>query len=190
MRPLALILLAALTAAPGAAFAQQQVSQGQLWGRLDISGVAPAACVLSPPKTMSSANASIARMGSGAQVTITQAVNESTLQSLPASIQLDFPLICNGPNRLIVTTKRGGLSLDGGGPPAEGLSNHIDYTIQANWAGRSNSGSSNSKQGVEIDADGGAGVVTLNIQIPGGGGSRLVYGAYSDTLTLDIQPAT
>ena len=185
-----LLVLAALTLAPAAAFAQQPPNTA-VQSRLDLLGVAPAACVLNGPSSSNSTNATVNDAGSRTtQVTITNLVDASSLAAQAATVNLAFPLICNGPHTLTVTTANGGLTLEGGAPSAPGFTDHVDYVMQAAWAGQTQQVSTGSSRTLLINAgDSAAGVVSLSIQIPGGG-RRLIAGAYSDTLTLDVQPAT
>jgi hypothetical protein len=185
----ALLIASALSIAP-AAFAQQ-ASGTAVQSRLDLLGQAPAACTLSGPTSSGDVNATVSDSGSRTtSVNITSLVDANTLAAQAATVNLAFPLICNSPHTLTVTTTNGGLTLEGGAPSAPGFTDHVDYVIQTNWAGQTAQGSTSGARTYSIStADGAAGVVSLSIQIPGGG-SRLIAGVYSDTLTLDVQPAT
>ena len=185
-----LFVVTALMLAPAAAFAQQAPNTA-VQSRLDLDGVAPAACVLNGPSSSNSVNATVNDAGSRTtQVTITNLVDTSSLAAQAATVNLAFPLICNGPHTVTLTTANGGLTLEGGAPSAPGFTDHVDYVMEATWAGKVSSVSTGSARTLQIStSDGAAGVVSLSIQIPGGG-NRLIAGTYSDTLTLDVQPAT
>ncbi|HEY3811690.1 MAG TPA: hypothetical protein VGL66_00570 [Caulobacteraceae bacterium] len=186
----ALLIASTLALAPAAALAQQ-ASNTAVQSRLDLLGQAPAACVLNGPSSTGNVNATVSDAGSRTTaVNITNLVDTSTLAAQATTVNLAFPLICNGPHTLTVTTSNGGLTLEGGAPSAAGFTDHVDYVIQTNWAGQTASGSTGGAKTYSIStADGAAGVVSLSIQIRGGG-DRLIAGIYSDTLTLDVQPAT
>ncbi|HWE48085.1 MAG TPA: hypothetical protein VG407_18860 [Caulobacteraceae bacterium] len=185
-----LFVATAISLASTAAFAQQSPNT-PVQSRLDLFGVAPAACVLNGPSSSNSVNATVNDAGSRTtQVTITNLVDTNSLAAQAATVNLAFPLICNGPHKLTLTTTNGGLTLEGGAPSAPGFTDHVDYVMQAAWAGQTSQVSTGSARSLQISAgDGAAGVVSLSIQIPGGG-NRLIAGSYSDTLTLDVQPAT
>lgn len=192
MKPfLSLLAAVAVPAAALPAVALAQQAPDRLSGRIDLVGEAPNACVLSAPNSSASANAVLQQTGGRTtQVTFTTLVDPATLQAVDATINLDFPLVCNGAHRLTVTTARSGLRLESPAPPAQGFSDVVNYEVEAAWAGQTNRGLSSSTTPVEIDSsDGAAGVVSLNIQIRGGG-DRLIAGPYSDTLILELQPAT
>jgi hypothetical protein len=190
MRRAVLILLAA--ALPGVGFAQS-LSDDRLapQSRVDLVGEAPSACVLAPPTAGASANAVLQQTGDrSSEVRITRLVDPQTLQPQAASISLAFPLVCNAAHRLIVRTARGGLTLDTPAPAASGFRDHVSYTVAADWAGMSAEGASDSKRPVDIRLnDGAAGVVSVNIQIRGGG-EPLVAGPYSDSVIVELQPAS
>jgi hypothetical protein len=191
MKTPAIILAAAIALAPAAALAQTQANTGEVRTRLDLAGDAPAACVLSQPSASNNTNASVDDTGAhSTEVIISQLVDANTLTAQAATVNLAFPLICNGPHTLTVTTGNGGLALEGGAPAAPGFTDHVNYTLEAAWAGQTSTTSTATTKTLQINTgDGAAGVVSLSIQIPGGG-SRLIAGSYSDTLTLEVQPAT
>jgi hypothetical protein len=158
---------------------------------VDLIGEAPPACVLRPPSAGASANAALEQVTDRtAEVRITRLVDPQTLEPQQASISLVFPLICNAAHRLTVRTTRGGLRLDVPAPPATGFRDRLNYTVEADWAGMRAQGSSESGQPIDLrTSDGAAGVVSLNIQIPGGG-APLVAGPYSDSIVVELQPAS
>jgi hypothetical protein len=198
MKTSALLFIAAIAAAPSAALAQASPPPDQTQtptvaqAHLDLVGVAPDACVISAPSLASSFNVTVEPVAgpNTTRVTVNQMINTETLQSVPASVYLNFPLICSGPNRVILTSARGGMRLDGSARPAPGFTDRVDYVLNAQWAGRSATGGTTTGGGLEIDSPEGAnGLLYLSIKI-GGGQDRLFAGTYSDTLTLDVQPAT
>lgn len=198
MRPSALILLAALAAAPGAALAQpapavpvqDQVLVAQ--GRIDMVGVAPDACVLNAPNLSQAYNATVDPVSGdrATRVDINQMIDTNTLQAVPSAVYLDFPLICSGPHKVTLTSARGGMYLDGTANPTPTFTDHVSYVMTAQWAGKTATGSTTTTRGIEIDSpDGANGRLYVSIQI-GGQAERLFAGSYSDTLTLDVEPAT
>jgi hypothetical protein len=191
MRKGLLILLAGL-AMPAVAFAQTtQVGQG----RLDLTGTAPSACVISAPTSTSGANMSFALTGpQAAQINITQMVDQTTAQPVAASINLSLPIICNSAHTLTVTTANGGMSRIGGagaGALTNGFREFVPYQVNAVWAGQSvNANSQTSSTPVNISVpDGAAGQLSLSIVIPAGG-APLVAGNYTDSLVIELQAAS
>jgi len=192
MQRAALMLAAVICAAPTASLAQT-VNFGR--GRLDMTGTAPSACVISAPTSVSGANATVAATGSqSAQITITQLVDQTTAQPMAAAINLSLPIICNTAHTLTVTTANGGLARVGGNQrnsnATNGFREFVPYQVAAAWAGHSVNGTSQSSPPVSIVVpDGAAGELSLTISVQPGG-APLVAGAYSDSLVIQLQVAS
>lgn len=186
------LILAVLLAAPSAGFAQT-VQVGQ--GRLDLSGVAPSACVISPPTSTSGVNSSFLLIGpQAAQINITQLVDQTTAEPMSATINLALPIICNTAHTLTVTTANGGLARIGGNARNANVTNGfrelLPYQVNAVWAGHSVNGGSQTLTPVSIAvADGAAGQLSLTIAVPAGG-APLVAGNYADSIVVQLQVAS
>ncbi len=169
---------------------QDQVLVAQ--GSIDMVGVAPNACVLNAPQLSQAYNVTVGNDAGGrtTSVTVSQMIDTNTLQAVPSAVYMNFPLICSGPHKVILTSRRGGMHLDGTANPTPTFTDTVSYVMNAQWAGRTATGSTSTGQGIEIDSpDGANGLLYLSIQI-GGQAERLFAGSYSDTLTLDVEPAT
>lgn len=188
MKTAPLLLVAATLATASAAGAQTLSSGPQATSRLDVIGVAPSACVLSPPRAAGGTNASFATQGvQGGVVRFTEFVDPQTAAPRAASITLDFPVVCNSAHRLIVRTDGAGLARVAGPAPAAGFRDSLDFQVTADWAGRTATGQSNVPIPIDLrTANGAAGQLNLLIDVPGGG-APLVSGDYAGTLVVELE---
>jgi hypothetical protein len=185
------LIIAALLLAPAAASAQTINSAG---GRLDITGDAPSACLISAPTSAVGANATFQAVGARTeQITITQMVDAQTAVPRQTTINLALPIVCNAAHHLTVRTANGGLARVGGGGnqgTVNGFREFLAYQVTAAWSGQSVSGSSQTGTPVNITtSDGAAGQVALTIDVPGGG-APMVAGTYEDSLVIELQVAS
>jgi hypothetical protein len=186
------VILVGMFLAGGAA--AQSGSAAALGGlssrRLDMIGDAPPGCVLSPPVDAGTVNASLQIADDrSAQVTITELADPETAIPRAATIDLDFPVICNAAHEISVRTARGGLALLAGGAAAPGFRNVLPYRIDVDWAGTQSTGASDTPTPVDIRMGGGAaGLLSVVVNIPEGG-DPLVAGSYSDSLIIELLPA-
>lgn len=186
------IILAAMLIAPTTALAQT-IDIGQ--GRLDLSGTAPSACVISAPTSTVGSNTSFQLTGpQAAQINITQLVDQTTAEPMSATINLALPVICNTAHTLSVTTANGGLARVGGNARNTNVTNgfreFLPYQVTAVWAGHSVNGGSQTPTPVTIAvADGAAGQLSLTISVPPGG-APLVAGNYADSIIVQLQVAS
>ena len=159
-------------------------------GRLDIAGIAPQGCVLSPPAETAISNAALTAGPTAGQVRLTQFVDPQTAVPVAANIGLDFSVICNAAHHLTVRTLQGGLVLTTPAPPpGPGLRNSVPYQVSVAWAGQQATGSSYTTMPVDIaTANGASGILSITIAVPGGG-DPLVAGTYSDSLVVELLPA-
>ncbi len=183
--------LALALAAPVLAFGQT-VNTGQ--GRLDLSGVAPSACLISTPTAAAGSNSSFQPAGTqSGQVTITQMVDPNTAVPVASSINLALPIICNAAHNVTVSTTNGGLARAGVAPgagPVGGFRQFLPYQVTATWAGQTQNATSQAGTTVSINSsDGAAGQLSLTIAVPGGG-DPMVAGAYSDQVVVQLQVAS
>lgn len=158
---------------------------------LQITGLAPQACIIAAPSQNGLANATLSAGPTSARIVVTKLVDPATSVPLAATINMAFPVVCNGAHRMTVETRDGGLILQQAAPPpGPGFRNRLGYRVTAMWAGQQAQGSTDSRVPVEIDtSNGAAGELLLTIQIPAGG-EPLVAGMYSDSIVLNLQPAS
>lgn len=182
---------AAITCLAASASAQQFSEDNQ---RLEIAGIAPAACVLNAPVATNGTNTDFNPSGSGSgEVRIIQLVGASDAEPLPASINLSIPVICNASHRIVVRSQNGGLLRDGGNVAIRqgsgGFGEFVPYQLSLDWAGRERNASSETAQNLAIDTTrGAAGQATLAVNVPGGGGP-LVAGRYFDAIIIEFEAA-
>jgi hypothetical protein len=180
-----LLLAAALVAFPAQA---QQVDTAS--NRLELLGDAPAACVLNTPSAGNGSNASFtSTSATSARINITQLVDSTNANSLPSSIELNLPVVCNSAHRVIVRSTNGGLSRLGGNQRGSGpFSEFLAYSFGIGWAGQQIDRGSDTGQ-VVLDATQPAkGEVRLRIATPAGSGP-LVAGQYNDAIVIEFQAA-
>lgn len=166
----------------------QTVSTGQrASNRLDLFGVAPSACVLSPPSSAAGTNASFTAQGAQGVVRLTQFIDPQTAQPRDAVISLGFPVVCNSAHRLVVRTDGAGLARTAGPAPAPGFRDSLGFQLSADWAGLTATGSSTSLTPISLQtANGAAGLMNLIVNITGGG-APMVAGDYAGTLVVEIE---
>ncbi|MDR7115791.1 hypothetical protein [Caulobacter sp. BE254] len=185
----ALVPLALGAVLVAAASAQAQtVSTGErASNRLDLFGVAPSACVLSPPSSAAGTNASFTAQGAQGVVRLTQFIDPQTAQPRDAVISLGFPVVCNSAHRLVVRTDGAGLARTAGPAPAPGFRDSLGFQLSADWAGLTATGSSTSLTPISLQtANGAAGLMNLIVNITGGG-APMVAGDYAGTLVVEIE---
>ena len=183
--PFAVALLAFV---PNLALAQTPESGG---ARFEIIGEAPSACVVRPPSAASGVNATVQSAGSArSEIRIVQMVDSSTGQARATSAELALPIICNAPHRVTLRSRNGGLLREGRtGRSMGGFAEFLPYRLSALWLGRSAEGASDMADGFVIDSfGGGAGQMSLSIDVPAGG-RPLVAGRYADELVIEFQVA-
>lgn len=182
------ILIAAALALPAGAQAQELTRASQ---RLELAGVAPVACVISPPTVGSQSNASFSTTGaSSGQVSITEFVDGQNASSRASSIELNLPLVCNASHRVRVSSTNGGMRRAGStGAGQGGFAEYLAYTVGIDWSGQSvQLLTSNNNANIDMGQPG-KGQMTIRIATPAGGGP-LVAGQYSDSIVVEVQPAS
>ena len=188
MRPLALVPLLVLFAAPAAA---QEVNADSL--RLEMLGTAPSACVIAPPTVSNASNASYAEAGpNSGQVVIGQFVDPQTANPLASSIDLALPVTCNSSHRLTVRSGNGGLLRQGGNPAQRQAANRfadfVTYSLTVDWAGQALVARTDGAAIELVGADARTGEVGLRIATPAGGGP-LTAGRFDDTIVVEFSAA-
>lgn len=106
---------------------------------LGIGGHAPPICVFTAaPAVVNSANMSVASAGkSVSQINIDELIDDTTGTLNQASIEVNFRGVCNVEHVVSISTTNGGLSPAEDQIISEGaFIQHVDYRVQAAWAGR------------------------------------------------------
>lgn len=185
--PLPAVLAAVFCLAPAAALAQGPHPVAS--GRLDVVGDAPNACVLKAPLVGDAVNATLVSSDTRTtRIQLTQFVDPVSAVPLAASINLSFPLVCNGAHEVTLTATNGALLLEGPQTSAPGFRTRLAYVVQADWAGLH--ASNDSSTPIALDSqNGAAGLISVILTIPAGG-DPMIAGAYSDAITIELKPAT
>lgn len=190
MKPVAPLLVALLFASTASA---QSANPGNQM--LELAGEAQPACVLNTPSATSSNNASFAASGANSgQVTITQLVDNLSAQSLPSSIELNLPVICNASHRVLVRSANGGLLRAGAAPSAaraasiSGFAEFLVYDVAIDWSGQRLERSSRTGNGILASNRPAAGDMRMRIATPAGTGP-LIAGQYNDSIVIEFQVA-
>ena len=158
-------------------------------GRIDVTGTAPSACVVTAPPSAIGSNARIGQSTtSSSEIVINQLVDLHTGLARPTSIAVVIPIISNTAHRVLVTTASGQLTRvpDGAGPAANGFRDTLPYGLRADWAGFSVSRSSGNAPLEVISPDGAAGDLGLSFDVQGGG-APLVSGDYVEFITVELK---
>jgi hypothetical protein len=161
---------------------------GVAGGQLEVAGVAPQGCVIQTPAQGAVINATVTPGPNSAQVSITNLVDSNTGVPQAANVEMQFPVTCNVAHNLTIATAQGGLVLQGGQPPGPGITNRLNYQVSATWAGRQASSASTAPLQIS-SPDAATGQLDVNISIPGGG-TPLEAGVYSDSLVVNLVPAS
>jgi hypothetical protein len=184
---LAPLALCAALGAAASAQAQTASTGDRASNSLDLFGVAPSACVLSPPSSAAGTNASFTAQGSQGVVRLTQFIDPQTAQPRDAVISLGFPVVCNSAHRLVVRTDGAGLARTAGPAPAAGFRDSLAFQLSADWAGLTATGPSTALTPISLQtANGAAGQMNLIVNITGGG-APMVAGDYAGTLVVEIE---
>ena len=188
MRKLSYVIAAAL-AMPAAAQAQELDRATQ---RLELAANAPVACIVSQPSVGGQANATfISTSASSGQVNITEFVDPVNATSLASSIELSLPMVCNASHSVRVSSANGGL-LRGGAvsrTSSEGFSEFLPYNVGVDWSGRSVDLLTTNNTADLAVSDPGKGDITIRIATPAGSGP-LIAGQYTDSIVVEVQPAS
>lgn len=184
---LAPLVLGAVLGAAAPVQAQTASAGDRASNSLDLFGVAPSACVLSPPSSAAGTNASFSAQGAQGVVRFTQFIDPQTAQPRDAVISLGFPVVCNSAHRLVVRTDGAGLARTAGPAPAAGFRDSLGFQLSADWAGLTATGPSTSLTPISLQtANGAAGLMNLTVNITGGG-APMVAGDYAGTLVVEIE---
>jgi hypothetical protein len=185
MRKLPFLIAAAL-ALPGMAQAQELTRASQ---RLEMTAVAPVACVISPATVSSAANASYSATGtSSGQVNITELVDSSTAAPRASSIELNLPVVCNASHRVELRSANGGLLRAGATGRGGAFRESLAYQVGLDWAGQSVELTTSNRSATISASQPGKGEMVIRIATPAGG-APMVAGQYSDSIVVEVQPA-
>lgn len=157
---------------------------------LSFEGAAEPACLIRSPAVLDSNNASVT-VGSNSNVDVALSsggfVDPGTGVPNAAQIKLSLPVTCNTAHHITVESARGGLVLLGSVPQGSGFRSRLDFTVTLNWAGGAQSFNTTTARTLDaIVPNAATGAATIEIAIPGGG-TPLVAGAYSDTVTVKVE---
>lgn len=180
-------LIAAIVALPATAQAQELNRASQ---RLEMAAVAPVACVINQPTVGNQSNASFSATGSSSgQVSITQLVDAQSAQPRASAIELSLPVVCNASHRVRVTSTNGGLRRAGATGGGGGFQEFLAYRVGIDWSGQSLDFSTANNNATLDAASPAKGNLVIRIATPAGG-APLVAGQYSDSIVLEVQPAS
>lgn len=181
------ILFAIALVAPANAQAQDLTHATQ---RLELAATAPVACVINAPSVANQSNASYSATGaSSGQVNITELVDADSATSRASSIELNLPVVCNASHRVMVRSTNGGLVRAGATGRSGAFQESLTYTVDIDWSGQTLQ-LLTSRTDANLDvAHPGKGDMLIRIATPAGGGP-LVAGQYSDSIVVEVQPAS
>jgi hypothetical protein len=130
---LAFLVTGCLLAEPAAA----GISGGS---NFSMGGASPPICSFAAaPRALNAENMSLSGAGqTSASLSINQLTDSATALLKKASIQLEIIGICNESHYLSLKTSKGGLTLEDQTAVTGGnFLNHVNYRVQADWAGQS-----------------------------------------------------
>ena len=157
---------------------------------VQVSGIAPPACVVRPAGAQNGINATFLGTGSSGTVTITNLVDPVTAQVLPSRITLTLPIICNSAHIVRLRSEGGALRREGTAVVQGSVfTDQLPYEYGLRWAGGGTLSPQQSSQLVTVAANGAAsGVAEVTLDVPGGG-RPLVAGRYGDTIIVELGAA-
>jgi hypothetical protein len=188
MRVVALLL--ALLASP--VFAQTMTAEDAMrpTQTVQVSGIAPAACLVRPASAQRGINATFESSGNSGTVNISNLVDPVTARVLPSRITLALPIICNSAHVVRLRSAGGALRREGAAVvPGGAFTDELPYEFGLRWAGGGTLSPQQSSQLVTVASNGAAsGVAEVTLDVPGGG-RPLVAGRYGDTVIVELGAA-
>ena len=181
------LIACSLLATASAASAQTLPTQS----RVEIVGEALPACLIRGGGNAQGSNVSFQSSGPFAgEIRIDQLIDPTTAVARKANVNLQLPVVCNGPHKVVLRSARGGLVRDGASGATTGpFRERLPYELSAVWNGRVLRQASDAAGPFVVESsDGRADDLGLSISLPGGG-APLVAGSYSDTITVEFQAA-
>jgi hypothetical protein len=181
-------LLPLLLAAP--ASAQVIEDPARLTQTVQVSGIAPPACLIRPAGGQTGLNATFVSSGTSGTVTISNLVDPVSARVLPSRITLTLPITCNSAHVVRLRSAGGALRREGVAvTPSAVFTDVLPYEYGLRWAGGGTLSPQQSSQAVTVAANGAAsGVAEVTLDVPGGG-RPLVAGRYGDTIIVELGAA-
>jgi hypothetical protein len=165
-------------------------------GSVNVGGFAPPVCSFrSAPRQLSATNMGLTGAGpQGAEIIITQLIDESTARLKAASIQIEILGVCNAPHYITLMTNHGGLAPEEQASiPNTAFARHVNYRAEALWAGQSVALQTDATPGKKSPANliSGANNGALNLKLTIDGATNdmtlpTANGVYSDALIIQI----
>jgi hypothetical protein len=188
MRAAALILFA--LAAPAAGQAVVNEDAARTTQMIQVSGIAPPACLVRPASGQRGINATFESAGSSGTVNISNLVDPVSARVLPSRITLTLPITCNSAHVVRLRSAGGALRREGAAVvPGAVFTDQLPYEYGLRWAGGGTLSPQQSSQAVTVAANGAAsGVAEVTLDVPGGG-RPLVAGRYGDTIIVELGAA-
>jgi hypothetical protein len=184
------LLVAFVIASPAAAQTTIVEDAARSVQTVQVSGIAPPACLIHPAGAQSGINATFQGSGSTGTVTITNLVDPVTAQVLPSRITLTLPITCNSAHVVRLRSAGGALRREGTAVVQGSVfTDQLPYEYGLRWAGGGTLSPQQSSQLVTVAANGAAsGVAEVTLDVPGGG-RPLVAGRYGDTIVVELGAA-
>lgn len=157
---------------------------------IQVSGIAPPACLVRAASGQRGVNATFASSGTNGTVTIDNLVDPVTARVLPSRITLALPIICNSAHVVRLRSAGGALRREGAAVvPGAVFTDELPYQYGLRWAGGGTVSPTASGQVVTVAASGAAsGVAEVTLDVPSGG-RPLVAGRYGDTIIVELGAA-
>ncbi len=152
---------------------------------LNLEGRVNGVCKLFQPQTVSASNASVdALSATSAEVRIDSIVDSNGVPQA-ASVVIVIPAICTQAHTLSMSSANAGLRTAESAVPGSGFRSVLDYTVDVDWAGSTQSFESSGGDLVAPIPDAAVGDMTVTIDFPGGG-EPAVAGDYSDQIIVEL----
>lgn len=186
-----LIALAGTLAAPALAQPVIIESTARAVQTVEVSGIAPPACLVRPANGQRGINATFETTGgSSGTVTITNLVDPTSARVLPSRITLSLPITCNSAHVVRLRSATGALRREREATiPAGAFTDVLPYEYGLRWAGGGTLSPAQSREMVTVAASGAAsGLAEVTLDVPGGG-RPLVAGRYGDAIVVELGAA-
>lgn len=157
---------------------------------VQVSGIAPPACLVRPAGGQRGINATFESTGSSGTVTISNLVDPVSARVLPSRITLTLPITCNSAHTVRLRSAGGALRREGTAVvPGAVFTDTLAYEYGLRWAGGGTLSPTASGRAVTVASSGAAsGVAEVTLDVPGGG-RPLVAGRYGDTIIVELGAA-
>ena len=184
------LFILAAAAAPAAAQTMLPEDAMRPTQTVQVSGIAPPACLVRPATGQRGVNATFESSGSSGTVTISNLVDPVSARVVPSRITLMLPIICNSAHVVRLRSAGGALRREGVAVvPGTVFTDELPYEYGLRWASGGTLSPQSSRQLVTVAANGAAsGVAEVTLDVPGGG-RPLVAGRYGDTIIVELGAA-